>query len=307
MRHGCRVRQVALILLAGLAVSLTLCSKFGALWARFAALPALKFLNGFTQRLPFALVEWLCIGFAGALVLSCLIGALQRGPLRAVALLFKRLGALLFLLIFSFLTLWLPLYRTSVVPAYAATEQQLLASCQSLIATLNARPLDFSRLPEDLPAKAVRFPFWMDAFKISGFFSFLTGEALIHPELANCAIPFVAVHEHMHALGHAGEDAANIAAWEACMRRGGLFADSARLWALKYSMSALYVLNPEAYADCRRQMNNQTFSAFRQLGGARPAQPRQPRVQAVFAALGMKASPADYEILASYLASGMPQ
>lgn len=307
MRHGRRVWVVALLLLAGLAAALTIFPEFGARWARFAALPALNLLHNFTQRLPFVLAEWLCMGFAGAVALHCLLYALQKGPLRAIGRLFKRLGALLCLLLFAFLTLWLPLYRISDVPVYAASQGQLIASCQSLIAELNARPLDFSRLPEDLPAKAARFPFWMDALKISGIFSFFTGEALIHPELADCAVPFVAVHEHMHALGHAGEDAANLAAWEACMRLGGLYADSARLWALKYSMSALYAQNPQAYADCRRQMNNQTFSAFRQLGGGRRAQSHPPGVQAVFAALGMKASASDYEILAAYLASGMPE
>lgn len=296
-----------LLTMLGLSAALAFGNGFACLWAREVLFPYFPKFSSFTQSLPFALLEWGVIALTALIVARCAVRAVRKGVLQSFALLLRQAATLLCAFIFAFCALWLPLYRIGPAPVYAATPAQLIASCEKLIAELNASELDFSILPSDLPAKAIHFPIWMRALKISGLYAFPTGEALISPTVANCAAPFVAVHEAMHARFIASEGAANIAAWEECMRRGGLYADSARLWALKYSMAALYEIDPQAYAQCRRQMRQNTFAAYRQMGGGRAAAPERDGATAVFAALGVSHAATDYEILSAYLASGMPQ
>ncbi len=290
-----------------LTLALRILPSFNSFWAGFIALPVLGWIRASTSHLPFVLLEWGCLLLLAFFALLWLFYFIRHGFRRASAVLVKCLVILFSALLLSFGGLWLPLYPQGTSTVYAATNHQLIASCEQLIGELNASELDFSIPTKDLPAKTVRFPAWMRAFNISGFFSFPTGEALISPELDDRAAPFVAVHEHMHALGLASEGEANIAAWEECLRRGGSYATSARLWALKYSMDALYRLDSQAYTRCRRLMSEETFSAFRAVGGGRPSQVDNDGIQAVFAALGVAEAASDYEILAVYLASQMPQ
>ena len=301
-----RRRLAAPIMLAAPLAAVCLYPPFARAWAQGVALPALRLLTAATMRLPFSLLEWVLVAFCALALYSAARRWMRRGPFAALWLLTRRLVGLILAAVLSLVALWLPLYSVGDAPAYAASREQLIASCEALIDALNETDLDFSILPEDLPAKRAAFPFWMRAFGISGFFSFPTGEALISPELADSAAPFVAVHEAMHARGHAGEGAANIAAWEECISRGGLYADSARLWALKYSMEAIYDLDPLAYARLRRRMRESTFAAFRQVGGGRRSRAASGSAQAVFSALGVGAAAGDYEILAVYLASALP-
>ena len=298
-----RRRSLAALFIALLLTAVCLHPRLARMWARCAALPALRLLSAATMRLPFALMEWGLVAFCALALSAAARRWLRRGPFAALRLLGRRLTGLALALIFSILALWLPLYRVVETPVYAASKEQLLASCAALIDALNETELDFSNPPEALPAKRISFPFWMRAFGIMGFFAFPTGEALISPELADSAAPFVAVHEAMHAQGHAGEGAANIAAWEECISRGGVYADSARLWALKYSMEAVYDCDPQAYARLRQQMRESTFAAYREVGGGRRNRGPGHGTRAVFSALGVGDAAGDYEILAVYLAS----
>ena len=87
------------------------------------------------------------------------------------------------------------------------------------------------------------------------------------------------------------------------MARGGAYAASARVWALKYSMAALLELDPESYDNCRARMNKTTYASYRQVGGGTRIQPHSSGIRAAFNALGVGEPAGDYEILAAWLAS----
>lgn len=305
LRRGFVTAGIAL-LAAALAAAVRLWPGFAAAWSEAVSLPLLRGLSRLADPLPFALLEWGLIALAVTLFGETCFRWGRSGVKIALRRLARRICGFALAVAVLFCTLWLPLYPASSTSACAATDAQLAASCEHLIDELNAASPNFSRAPSDLPAKVIAFPFWMRAFGITGFFSFPTGEALVTPELPDCALPFVAVHERMHARGIAGEGAANVAAWEDCMARGGLYADSARVWALKYSMDALYDADPSAYATCRAHMSESTAAHYRAIGGGARRQTVNPGAQAAFAALGVGEAAADYEILALYLASRIP-
>ena len=212
---------------------------FAARWSAWVARPILQRIALIGTRLPFSLMEWGLLALILALCIGFILRLYRRGVMQAIVHLLRRICTLLMALVWLLAALWYPLYFAEAPLRITATSAQLAASCRALIDELSATSLDFSMPPEDLPAKQAAFPFWMDALNLAGFASFLTGEALISPELPDAAVPFVAVHESMHTLGHADEGQTNLAAWEECLRRGGVYADSARLWALKDSLSLL--------------------------------------------------------------------
>ena len=80
-------------------------------------------------------------------------------------------------------------------------------------------------------------------------------------------IPFTAVHELMHLGGIADEGAANIAAWERCLAAGGPFADSARLWALRYALGQLNRADEGAWRRVRGNMKDPLMRVFQDCGG----------------------------------------
>ena len=303
MRIRRTLTALTILIAAALTAAFSLHPALAAAWAEAVSRPALRALSQLTERLPFALLEWGVLAAALALFGGACFRWGRGGFRRSIARLARRLGGCALAIAIAFSALWLPLYHTSIHPACAATDAQLAAACENLILALNESSTDFSRAPGDLPAKVIDFPFWMRLFNITGFFSFPTGEALVSPELPDSALPFVAVHERMHAEGYAGEGAANIAAWEDCIARGGLYADSARVWALKYSMDALRDRDSAAYAACRRQMSESTAANYHAIGGGVRSGAINPRMQAAFSALGVGEAASDYEILAMYIAS----
>lgn len=282
---------------AALAGILFLCLRFahgfGAVWSRMISLPVLRILAVWGGSVPFVLLEW---GFAGICVFL-LLRLVQRRFLRSFACM--ALG-----LVIGFLALWYPLYFTGQ-DEYTADASRIASLSDQLIDELNASSLAFDEM-DDPPAKFVRFPGWMDMLGVSGICSFLTGEALISPELPPASIPFVAVHERMHLQGHAGEGDANIAAWRDCMARGGVYADSARLWALRYSMGMLKRDAYDLYEGCLARMNYRTLQFYREAGGAYSPAPLSAFLQRLYAALDIETAMQDYEILAPYLAAELP-
>jgi len=285
-----------IIIWAALALSfmlgLRLVPGFAQVWGGWVSRPILRGLSWFGDRAPFSILEWGVLTLAAFLLLSL--------PLRRF---FRNLLCILLALASVFLTVWYPLYFAAH-GAYGADMNQIAASSERLIDELNASELDFSQLPA-LPAKFARFPRWMELLQITGFGSFFTGEALISPDLPACSLPFIAVHERMHIQGFADEGAANIAAWQECMARGGVFADSARLWALRYSMGLLRSAHPESYDACLDRMNPCTLRFYREAGGAYAPLPRSGGLQAAFSALHISSQLSSYEILAVYLAADM--
>ena len=239
----------------------------------------------------FPLLEWM----TGAACLLLIWGLFRKR-------LAKVLSCMVLILLLGWLSVWYPLYFLPQ-PAYAAGNAEIALLCEGLIDALNAHEDTFIP-PGNLPAKFVRFPQWMDALGISGLCSFLTGEALISPDLSSVSLPFVAVHEYMHLRGHTGEGAANIAAWEECLSRGGAYAFSARIWALRYGMGILRQDAPALYEANMLRMSHETMQFYRQAGGAY-VPPQQPLfLQKLYRVLGIESAISDYEILAPYLAAG---
>ena len=273
---------------------------FAARWSAWVARPMLQTISLFGGRLPFSLMEWGALVLLIALSIGFLLRLCRRGVIQAIVHLLRRICTLLLALIWLTAALWFPLYFAEAPLQITVTAAQLTASCRALIDGLSASSLDFSTLPDDLPAKYSAFPLWMDALNLAGFASFLSGEALLSPELPGAAVPFVAVHEFMHTLGHADEGMTNLAAWDECLRRGGLYADSARLWALKDSLALLRRLNCDAWSVIRAELPQEIDVLLTQLGGE--TAPPGDGALAVLRLLGLAEHAQSYDILALRLA-----
>ena len=274
---------------------------FTARWSAWVARPMLQTISLFGGRLPFSLMEWGALVLLIALSIGFLLRLCRRGVIQAIVHLLRRICTLLLALIWLTAALWFPLYFAEAPLQISVTPAQLTASCRMLIDELSASSLDFSAPPEDLPAKQAAFPFWMDALNLAGFASFLSGEALISPELELAAVPFVAVHEFMHTLGHADEGQTNLAAWEECLRRGGVYADSARLWALKDSLALLRRMDSDAWSLIRAELPPQLDRLIAQLGGE--TAPPGDAALVILRLLGLAEHAQSYEILALRLAA----
>ena len=203
--------------------------------------------------------------------------------------------------------------QDSAAQSDAPSSAELEALCLRLIDDLNSSSLRFSggktalaqatsamnaAFGAELSKSAVRFaryPEWMAALGLSGFYSPWTGEALVSPNLSAAALPFTACHELAHRLGMADEGAANIAAWIACRRAGGELADSAALWALRYAMAELRTSDESAWRRCAQQMRPALVRTFSSMNGfAEPAPAR---------ALFSPAGTGDYAALIPWLLS----
>jgi len=278
---------------------------FSGFWRECISLPLLRILRQIGSFFPFCLLEVYVICFAFTLIAAFGVEFGLKGVRIAFTRLVKRCTRLLLAALAMYLGIWYPLYFEEI-PIYNTDCEMLVASCGILIDRLNEAELDFSFLPE-LPAKFVHFPAWMHAADIAGFCSFFTGEALVSPELENCVLPFVAMHERMHLEGHAGEGAANIAAWDACIIRGGVWADSARLWALRYSMGNLRRMDDSLYSDLLHRMDGKTYALYLQAGGSwNPAKPSL-FAEVIYKLLGIQGPVQDYDILATCLAAAAQQ
>lgn len=287
-----------------LCAAVRLLPSFAAHWSNWVARPILKTISSVGGRLPFSLMEWGMLALILVLCIGFILRLCRQGVMHAIVHLLRRICTLLMALVWLLATLWYPLYFAEAPLQITATPAQLAASCRALIDELSATSLDFSMPPEDLPAKQAAFPFWMDALNLAGFASFLTGEALISPELDGAAVPFVAVHEFMHTLGHADEGQTNLAAWEECLRRGGVYAHSARLWALKDSLALLRRADFDAWWILRGELPTEIDVLLTQLGGE--TAPPGEAALALLRLLGLAEHAQSYEILALYLAAQMP-
>ena len=263
--------------------------------APFLQLCGAKRLHRLTAPIPFPVTEPLALALA-VLLTSSLSAALrkQRRP---------RFAACALLTLFILLAvLWGPALCLPEEPVPILSGEQLAWLCGGLIDRLNASPLAFSDPAEALhrapavagqPAlcvKAVRWPEWMDVCRTWGMFIPLTGEALVDPLEPAPLLPFTAVHELMHMDGIADEGEANIAAWRRCAAHGGAFADSARLWALRYAMGRLREADPAAWADMRKKMEGTLLRTFLECGAE--AEPPSRR---------FFLTPGDYAALAGFL------
>ena len=287
-----------------LCISARLLPGFAARWSKWIARPVLRKIALLGVRMPFSLLEWGSLALLIVLCIGFIVRLCRRGAIRAAVCTLKRICILLQALIWLTAALWVPLYFAESPLQITVTPAQLAASCRVLMEGLSASSLDFSVLPEDLPAKYSTLPLWMDALNLAGFASFLSGEALISSELPAAAVPFVAVHEFMHTQGHADEGATNLAAWNECLRRGGLYADSARLWALKDSLALLRRMDSDAWSSIRAELPQEIDALLAQLGGE--TAPPGDGALAIFRLLGLAEHMQSYDILARRLAADMP-
>ena len=277
-------------LLAGMLGSFLMVRLFPAFsifWAKQFSLPLLALLAGAGELLPFALLEWVLGGVCMLLPTSFF----RRRVLSGIAL----------AVLLACLAVWYPLYFLPQ-PEVSAENEAVARMCEALIDQVNAYDDAYS-LPGDLPAKFIRFPQWMDALNIAGLCSFLTGEALVSPELDAASLPFVAVHESMHLRGIAGEGAANIASWEECMARGGVYAASARIWALRYGMGLLRENDHARYEACLLRMDHEALQTYREAGGAYTPATQPVFLYRLYTFLGIENVVQDYEILTPWLAA----
>ena len=244
--------------------------------------PGLMALHRLTARVPFPVVEPLA--FAAAVVaLAALAAALGRAVRRSefAPLLgwLKGVGAAALALLWALTLLWLPALLAPVEAPPMPDAGQLEWLCGALIEQLNREDLSFSDSAEVLrlapevaklpggAVKAARYPEWMRRAGISGLFVPITGEALVNADAPAPLVPFTAVHELMHLSGVADEGAANIAAWERCVAASETFANSARLWALRYALGLLNRADPEAWRRVRGQMKGPLSRVFADCGG----------------------------------------
>ena len=235
------------------------------------SVPGLALLHRLTACVSFPVAEPLALAVI-LLALARLFHAWAAGSYRPL----KRLTGVLFTLLFAFILLWAPALVVSVPDIPVPDADQLSRLCARLVEKLNASPLSF---PTDAPAQAplvageparvvktARYPGWMARARAWGMFIPLTGEAVVDPSEPAPLVPFTAVHELTHLTGVADEGAANVAAWERCMAAGGSFADSARLWALRYAMGQLHGAAPAAWQVVQSKMKDALLRTFLDCG-----------------------------------------
>jgi|GEM_PF-4648597 len=193
--------------------------------------------------------------------------------------------------------LWYPAYWVDPpAPTPVPESGALEALCDTLISELDASPLRFSSpfaeagAAAGLPGavvKPARYPEWMRRLGAAGLFSPWTGEALVDGGADPAYLPFTCVHELQHLSGVADEGAANLAAYRACLEYGGMFADSARVWALRAALTLLERSDPAA----AQRLYSRMDAALARL--AAPTAPGRPNP--VSALLGLGRMTSDYE------------
>ena len=181
--------------------------------------------------------------------------------------------------------LWLPL---GLAPRPALPEPDadaLAALCGRLVDALNASDLAFpgpdealARAPSvaGLPGgrvKAAPWPGWMRRLRVAGFAVPWTGEAVVDASAPPGLLPFTAVHELTHIAGIADEGAVNLESWRRCMAAGEGFADSARLWALRYAAGMLAAIDEPRCAAALARLNGRAAETWHGLGGVIPPRP----------------------------------
>ena len=301
-------RYIPLIALALFALLCRGSAGFAAFTLKRLSRPAMLALNRLTARVPFPLCEPATFA-AGAIALATLARAALQRAIAPLASWLRGASAAALALAWALALLWLPAMAQPVEAPPAPNADQLEWLCGALIDQLNASPLAFPEPKEALRSapgaaglpgcavKAARYPEWMRRAGISGMFAPPTGEAVVDALAPEPLIPFTAVHELMHVSGIADEGAANIAAWERCLAAGGPFADSARLWALRYALGQLYRVDPAAWQRVRGNMKDPLARVFRDCGGE--ASPRGGLLSIV---PGFARASGDYGDLAAWLA-----
>ena len=174
----------------------------------------------------------------------------------------KKLWKPLLALALSLAVLWLPLYANKpYAVSRTAADETISTFIESLAHALEpAEALSHEEILQTaqtlsgggVQLKYMRFPELMRALRMAGFYSPLTGEALLSEAEPEWFLPFVACHELAHANGLANEGQANLRAYALCMAADSpAFRNSARLYAMRIAFS---MLDPTAAQATRSQL-----------------------------------------------------
>lgn len=192
----------------------------------------------------------------------------------------KKLWKPLLALALSLAVLWLPLYANKpYAVSRTAADETISAFIESLARTLEpAEALSHEEILQTaqtlsgggVQLKYMRFPELMRALRMAGFYSPLTGEALLSEAEPEWFLPFVACHELAHANGLANEGQANLRAYALCMAADSpAFRNSARLYAMRIAFSML----DSSAAQATRSQLPEAVQRF--LSGAEPRSARR--------------------------------
>lgn len=139
----------------------------------------------------------------------------------------KKLWKPLLALALSLAVLWLPLYANKpYAVSRTAADETISTFIESLAHALEpAEALSHEEILQTAQTlsgggvhlKYMRFPELMRSLRMAGFYSPLTGEALLSEAEPEWFLPFVACHELAHANGLANEGQANLRAYALCM------------------------------------------------------------------------------------------
>ena len=192
----------------------------------------------------------------------------------------KKLWKPLLALALSLAVLWLPLYANKpYAVSRTAADETISTFIESLAHALEpAEALSHEEILQTaqtlsgggVQLKYMRFPELMRALRMAGFYSPLTGEALLSEAEPEWFLPFVACHALAHANGLANEGQANLRAYALCMAADSpAFRNSARLYAMRIAFS---MLDPTAAQATRSQLPE---AVQRFLSGAEPRSARR--------------------------------
>ena len=315
---GGALAGTALILALVAALLSRASADFADRWRHLVLADWVRPLTGLSRALPLSLAE--ALGFALAAALVVVLLCRPRAALRLAAV-------FLALILAGPLALWYPLYFAPSGQPYAigaeadaAALARLadalvddLAALDGAVLTSEALPAQaaaaMAALPElDAPLPDARpqrgLPGWLRVLRLAGFYAPWTAEALYADNQPPAAQAFTACHELAHLYGLADEGQANVAAFRACARAGGMLRRSADLHALAITLPRLRLQDEAAWARSASRISaddRETLSAIGGLTGGRPA--RNPILSAALDWVGIAAETDSYERLADYLAA----
>lgn len=305
-----------------------LCPSVAEFWHRNVMGRMANALSRVSTRLSFPLMEVLAIGGAFWVALGLIWALMRRHRWRNLKNWLGNTAILGMILILGYALLWYPAYFAPgawpYVIAEEVSQEEIVGLCRALIGELNDSAPEEDRLHAlmetawsgiaaleelpgggNVPAKAARYPEWMRLAKISGIYIPHTAEALVNPKMEPVAAAFTICHELSHRAGIADEGQANVAAYRACMKLGGTFAYSARLWALKYAMAELHSRDEASWWQTLDQMRDGVRVQFAvAVGGYASPEQQDGWLEKMAGMLGIQRAVDSYSQLTNYLASG---
>ena len=113
-------------------------------------------------------------------------------------------------------------------------------------------------------AKPIRGSEVMTAFRLSGIYTFYTGEANINMAYPDYTLPFSVAHELAHARGVMREDEANFVAFLVCIGSPDPYIRySGYVNLLEYLVSAIYKMDKDIYNDILERIDERVLSDIR--------------------------------------------